>query len=129
MRSLGPLRLAQPRPHARWTPMRSRPRGAGNFDQAAPANAGDAMVGPAAAAASAGVGECAANAADAMAGPEAAAAGARVCTAIPRVVRICECAPGIFINEVGERCDRCLISVKFSVAQVSIVSFNHNCMT
>jgi len=102
--------------------------GAGNFDQAAPANAGDAMVGPAAAAASAGVGECAANAADAMAGPEAAAAGARVCTAIPRIVRICEYALGIFVNEAGERCDRCLISVKFSMTQVSMVSFNHNCM-
>ena len=58
----------------------------------------------------------------------AAAAGARLCTAIPRVVRICEYAPGIFVNEAGERCDRCLISVKFSMTQVSIVSFNHNCM-
>ena len=70
----------------------------------------------------------AARAVDANAVAEAAAAGARVCTAIPRVVRICECAPGIFVNEVGERCDRCLITVKFSVAQVSIVSFNLNCM-
>ena len=102
--------------------------GAGNFDQATPANAGDAMVGPAAAAAGAGVGECAANTADAMAGPEAAAAGVRVCAAIPRIVRICECALGIFVNEAGERCDRCLILVKFSVAQVSIVSFNLKCM-
>jgi hypothetical protein len=70
----------------------------------------------------------AARAVDANAVAEAAAAGARVCAAIPRVVRICECALGIFINEVGERCDRCLIIVKFSVAQVSIVSFNLNCM-
>ena len=62
----------------------------------------------------------AARAVDANAVAEAAAASARVCTAIPRVVRICESAPGIFVDEVGERCDRCLITVKFSVAQVSI---------
>ena len=102
--------------------------GAANFDQAAPANAGDAVVGPEAAAAGAGVGECAANPAHAMAGPEAAAAGAGVCTATPRIVRICEVALGIFVNTAGERCDRCLILVKFSVAQVSIVSFNLKCM-
>ena len=100
--------------------------GAANFDQAAPANAGDAMVGPEAAAAGAGVGECAANPAHAMVGPEAAGAG--VCAATPRTVRICEVALGIFVNAAGERCDRCLILVKFSVAQVSIVSFNLKCM-
>jgi hypothetical protein len=70
----------------------------------------------------------AARAVDANAVAEAAAAGARVCTAIPRIVRICEYALGVFVNEAGERCDRCLICVKFSVAQVSIVSFNQNCM-
>ena len=102
--------------------------GATNFDQAAPANADDAMVGPEAAAASAGVGECAANPAHAMAGPETAAAGAGVCPATPRIVRICEVALGIFVNTAGGRCDRCLIPVKFSVAQVSIVSFNLKCM-
>ena len=102
--------------------------GAANFHQAAPANADDAMVGPEAAAAGAGVGECAANPAHAMAGPEAAAAGAGVGEATPRTVRICEVAPGIFVNAARERCDRCLIPVKFSVAQVSIVSFNQTCM-
>ena len=102
--------------------------GAAHFDQATAANADDAMVGPEAAAAGAGVGECAASPAHAMAGPEAAAAGAGVGEATPRTVRICEVAPGIFVNAAGERCDRCLIPVKFSVAQVSIVSFNLKCM-
>ena len=104
------------------------PTGAAHFDQATAANADDAMVGPEAAAAGAGVGECAANPAHAMAGPEAAAAGAGVGEATPRTARICEVAPGIFVNAAEERCDRCLIFVKCSVAQVSSVSFNQTCM-
>jgi len=81
-----------------------------------------------AAAAGAGVDEGAANPAHAAAGPEAAAAGAGLCEATPRTARICEIAPGIFVNAAGERCDRCLIHVTFSLAQVSIVSFNLKCM-
>ena len=86
------------------------------------------MVAPEAAAAGAGVDEGAANPAHAAAGPEAAAAGAGVCEATPRTARICEIALGIFVNAAGERCDRCLVPVKFSVAQVSIVSSNQKCM-
>ena len=93
-----------------------------------------APVGPAAVAAVAAAGAArfdqaiAASADDAMVGPEAAAAGAVVGEATPRTVRICEVALGIFVNAAGERCDRCLISVKFSMAQVSSVSFNQTCM-
>ena len=102
--------------------------GAARFYQAIAANADEAMVAPEAAAAGTGVDECAANPAHAAAGPEPAAAGARLCEATPRTVRIWEVALGIFVNAAGERCDRCLIPVKFSVAQVSIVSFNQTCM-
>ena len=109
------------RPRRRWRDMTDESE---TEDEAV----GQSVAAGPTAAAGAGVGEGAANPAHVAAGPEAAAAGAGLCEATPRTARICEIAPGIFVNAARERCDKCLISVKFSVAQVSIVSFNQTCM-